>query len=103
MITAEIFYLKQRKEKPMNNDLISREALLEAIRTDVAPFTLSMVFRHIHSAPAVDAVEVVRCKDCIYAQERYGHLKCELGISISNTWNNPNMFCSYGERRADNG
>lgn len=104
MITAEIFYLKQRrKEKQMNNDLISREALLEAIRTDVAPLTLSMVFRHIHSAPAVDAVEVVRCKDCIYAQERYGHLKCELGISISNTWNNPNMFCSYGERRADNG
>ena len=87
----------------MNNDLISRAALLEAIRTDVAPFTLSMVVRHIHSAPAVDAVEVVRCKDCIYAQERYGHLKCELGISISNTWNNPNMFCSYGERRADNG
>lgn len=35
----------------MNNDLISRAALLEAIRTDVAPFTLSMVFRHIHSAP----------------------------------------------------
>lgn len=87
----------------MNNDLISREALLEAIRTDVAPLTLSMVFQHIYSAPAVDAVEVVRCKDCIYAQERYGHLKCELGISISNTWNNPNMFCSYGERRADNG
>lgn len=26
----------------MNNDLISRAALLEAIRTDVAPFTLSM-------------------------------------------------------------
>lgn len=87
----------------MNTDLISREELLDAIGTDVAPLTLSMVYRHIHNAPAVDAVEVVRCKDCIYAQERYGHLKCELGISISNTWNNPNMFCSYGERRENNG
>nr|DAP22008.1 MAG TPA: hypothetical protein [Bacteriophage sp.] len=98
----------------MNNDLISREALLEAIRTDVAPLTLSMVFRHIHSAPAVDAVEVMRCKDCELWNEwdRAGHeslnnLSCscayfsgEDGYTVCTA---PNDFCSYGERRENNG
>lgn len=105
---------RRRKEKPMNNDLISREALLEAIRTDVAPLTLSMVFRHIHSAPAVDAVEVMRCKDCELWNEwdRAGHeslnnLSCscayfsgEDGYTVCTA---PNDFCSYGERRENNG
>ena len=84
----------------MNNDLISRKWLLENHKSHMG---FLGVRKLIQEAPVVDAVEVLRCKDCIYAQERYGHLKCELGISISNTWNNPNMFCSYGERRADNG
>lgn len=93
----------------MNNDLISREALKKSFAADTQHIRdwdvdlYDLLMLEIEEAPAVDAVEVVRCKDCIYAQERYGHLKCELGISISNTWNNPNMFCSYGERRADNG
>lgn len=90
----------------MNNDLISREALLEAIRTDVAPFTLSMVFRHIHSAPAVDAVEVVRCKDCKY----YKKGSCELHSVWPDEYStgydyrpDDDDFCSYGERRENNG
>lgn len=90
----------------MNNDLISREALLEAIRTDVAPFTLSMVFRHIHSAPAVDAVEVVRCKDCKY----YKKGSCELHSVWPDEYStgydyrpDDDDFCSYGERRETNG
>ncbi|MCD4835660.1 hypothetical protein LQE96_02260 [Phocea massiliensis] len=105
----------------MNNDLISRKALLEYVKDlptwwddgvggpgmpmkyPNGMFDCDDIVSSIENAPAVDAVEVVRCKDCIYAQERYGHLKCELGISISNTWNNPNMFCSYGERRENNG
>lgn len=92
----------------MNNDLISREVLLkeinDAMDNDGMGYVVGQTIkRYLKRQSAVDAVEVVRCKDCIYAQERYGHLKCELGISISNTWNNPNMFCSYGERRADNG
>lgn len=96
MITAEIFCLKQRKEKPMNNDLISRAALLEAIRTDVAPFTLSMVFRHIHSAPAVDAVEVVRCKDCV----SHGNCLTEDTFRIARI---DSPYCCGGKRRENNG
>ena len=83
----------------MNNDLISREALLEAIRTDVAPLTLSMVFQHIYSAPAVDAVEVVRCKDCRYGEDFGEECFCHY---CGSDWNLPDHYCSYGERRENN-
>ena len=48
--------------------------------------------------PAADVVEVVRCKDCLYSTERYGHMECIHGVSYRNTWNKPDFFCSYGER-----
>lgn len=46
-------------------------------------------------------VTVVRCKDCKFARERYGKLECINGISYRNTYNDPNMFCSYGERKGE--
>ena len=49
--------------------------------------------------PAADVVEVVRCKDCLYSTERYGHMECIHGVSYRNTWNKPDFFCSYGERK----
>ena len=46
----------------------------------------------IDNAPTIDAVPVVRCKDCIY----YDNLcRCDLlGIPMERL-----NFCSYGERR----
>lgn len=46
----------------------------------------------IHKAPAVDAVEVVRCKDC---NSYNGHRYCTyLDETVLD-----DDFCSYGERR----
>lgn len=45
----------------------------------------------IDRAPIVDAVPVVRCKDCKYNQES----ACE----YSAVWVRPNGFCQWGERR----
>lgn len=53
----------------------------------------------IKELPTADVVEVVRCKDCIYARERYEKLECINGLSFRNTYNSPNMYCSYGERK----
>ena len=39
-------------------EYINREKILEDIGTDIAPFTLSMVFRHIRNAPPADVAEV---------------------------------------------
>ena len=44
--------------------------------------------------PAVDAVPVVRCRDCIYADE-YGH--CEM----QTFWGTRDDYCSRGKRRED--
>ena len=51
------------------------------------------------NAPTIDAVEVVRCKDCLHQTERYGHMECIHGVSYRNTWNKPDFFCAYGERK----
>lgn len=57
----------------------------------------------IEDAPAVDAVEVVRCKDCIakstwYTDKAFGVEVCGLsGFIVVED----NDFCSYGERRED--
>lgn len=40
-------------------EYIDREALIERIRTDIAPFNVAMVFRHIHNIPAADVAPVV--------------------------------------------
>lgn len=45
---------------------------------------------------------VVHCKDCLFARERYGKLECINGISYRNTYNDPNMFCSYGKKVLSN-
>ena len=50
----------------------------------------------IEDAPTVDAVEVVRCKDCKYLMfsDCYGECgKGHMGIV------SPYDFCSYGERK----
>ena len=54
--------------------------------------------------PAADVVKVVRCEDCLYSTERYGHMECIHGVSYRNTWNKPDFFCPYGDRKegADN-
>ena len=53
----------------------------------------------IDDAPTVDAVEVVRCKDCKYWQDNndgYPHEECRWGNGETP---GANDFCSYGERK----
>lgn len=52
-----------------------------------------------HISPTVDAVPVVRCRDCVYAQSakinKKGFCICPAsGMEITD-----DDFCSYGERR----
>lgn len=61
------------------------------------------------SHPTADVVEVVRCKDCVCADTLpSGLFRCQkhsvysmFGNSIFNV--KPEDFCSYGERRTDDG
>lgn len=55
----------------------------------------------LENAPTVDAIPVVRCRECKYAYridspiEEYDCRK----ISFFEKWPSPEHFCSYGERR----
>lgn len=98
----------------MANDLISREAALEAAKTGLknfvgiqwTPDTRRYVPKVVHgvrdalqNVPAIDAVEVVRCKDCKHFNPVEGGLPlCTMHL-VAMAYND---FCSYGERRNDN-
>lgn len=80
-------------------EYIDKQAFLDYMRGTNRYFTVKC---DIESFPTADVVPIVRCKDCVYSQLRYGHLDCINGVSYRNTWNDPDMYCKYGVRRADN-
>jgi hypothetical protein len=51
-------------------------------------------------APTVEAVEVVRCKDCKYSE---WDCDCSLYLCLHHgcDWNDGEHFCSHGERRTN--
>lgn len=54
----------------------------------------------IRTAPAVDAVEVVRCKDCKHSHNYpWGSYSCSLHEYEGEPHVEPNDFCNYGERK----
>ena len=54
----------------------------------------------IDKAPTVDAVEVIRCKDCKYGEVDNADFHDQYLCHISGSdWNCGNHFCSYGERK----
>ena len=66
-------------------------------------YDTNAVLDSIDVQPTVDAVPVVRCKDCKHwwkAVESCTHDECCDGRQVVVTAP-PNHFCSYGERRSD--
>lgn len=52
----------------------------------------------IMNAPTVDAVPVVRCKDCSYWDTTYSCNEVHKCV-IHQEWFKPNYYCAEGERR----
>ena len=92
----------------MNNDLISREALredfyeLEIHGTMAVKAVLPIIEERIDNLTAVDAVEVVRCKDCKhYGTNTVSKLKtCYVHILTPHPMPE-DAFCSYGEPKGE--
>lgn len=63
-----------------------------------------IVKKMVDEAPTIDAVEVVRCKDCKWGATPYGD-EHDGWTECTNLCGRPLMpdegFCSYGERRAN--
>ena len=95
-------------------EYINREELLKDIEDSVrfsARNGVSAELRGAHkivdrikSAPTVDVVEVVRCKDCVNFKSTSNPKYCNKHID---DWGNGEIYtdeddyCSYGERKSD--
>ena len=55
----------------------------------------------LYSLPVVDAVPVVRCKDCEYSYDDISGMCCSHGVCVYCEVP-PNFYCAYGKRRAEN-
>lgn len=91
----------------MTDDLISRQAALDAIEkidcsdgvgiSSLKCEAVDDAVTAIKALPSADAVEVVRCKDCKYWQDNndgYPHEECRWGHDETP---NDDDYCSYGE------
>lgn len=61
-----------------------------------------MTAEMIRDAATVDAVPVVRCKDCKYSYDDLGGLTCSHGVCVDCIVL-PGFYCSFGERKEANG
>ena len=93
------------------SDLISREALMRRIQSEgkhqasqnanrYDPIVLAYgdCYAMAKTAPAVNAVEVVFCKDCIYQKDAKVNCKGFIICPASNMEITDDDYCSYGER-----
>ena len=91
--------------------LIDAEALKERLKEHCVDgdseatewYSMMGIDEEIDDAPTVDAVEVVRCKDCLNSwvmpkeMRNVGEYRCEFWYAEMYC----DDYCSYGERRED--
>lgn len=81
-----------------------KEKLLEFEKPEAVE-CVKTIIKGLKLEPKVDAVPVVRCKDCIHWYEPEGVcLKIYSDGAVSPyawQYRNPDDFCSYGERKTD--
>lgn len=81
-------------------DLISRDVAIKAFTGKPPEFYhTSYIVGELNVIPAVDAVSVVRCKECVFwlrDEEHGSNGECECGCNDG--WWLPEDYCSCGER-----
>ncbi len=91
------------------NDYISREAALNfEAEITAAPGEIqaisqgmSLYAEHIKAIPAADVVEVVRCQNCKYCDDKTPYELWCLGRGWPYQMVPPDGFCDRGKRRPD--
>ena len=74
--------------------LIDADALIEEALTEGAYGYVDA--KQIADAPAVDAVPVVRCKDCAVPHNKY--TGC---LELNGLVTTPDFYCPFGERKEE--
>ena len=91
-----------REKVPNEKRLIDANKLIKEANADGAYGYVDA--KQIADAPTVDAVEVVRCRQCKHCDPENHHCDHHMG-TVAPLKREPDDFCSYGERKegADNG
>ena len=80
--------------------LIDADACIDYIRNNNQHAWEALAY-----APTIDAVEIVRCKDCRYAEHREqmpNQIYCHRDkLSLHSYLHDDDDFCKYGERREE--
>lgn len=96
-----------REKQPNERQLIDREALLSFEKMDAElcascgeHHTAEDIIMMIKTAPTIDAVPVVRCKDCKFRSSWMMNRNLRYICPESGMFpNGENDFCSYGKRK----
>lgn len=86
--------------------LIDADALHRKVKTETNPYVKPTidydsgvkVLEWIDKAPTIDAVPVVRCKDCKHCDPETHHCDHHM-CTAAPLRRKPDDFCSYGERK----
>lgn len=80
-----------------------KDILTAGIGKTIIEYSESDIGYMIRKRPTVDAVEVVRCRDCNHCDPENHHCDHYMG-TVAPLSRKPDDFCSYGERKegADN-
>lgn len=90
LIDADALKAKLEKLKCNNEDLNYTEKM-------AYNFGIIRAINFVNRSNTVDAVTVVRCKDCRWSYEINGYFCCELQKGLAHC--KPDSFCSWGGRR----
>ena len=69
--------------------------------SECTELTIYEDMHEVKTAPAVDAVEVVRCTDCKHGDIDDPVFPCQYYCHMGHMWNDAYHFCADGERRDD--
>lgn len=77
------------------SDYIDRQSVLNILLY----FNASRQLEMIKKLPSVNAVEIVRCKDCVHFESKDYVMFCKHPDGLDSI--KPESFCSYAERKTD--
>ena len=84
--------------RPIDGDLLMKTVFNDVVLIDGEVKGVGLILAEtVDKAPTVDAVPVVRCKDCKYHEdEEIGMVYCPNALG---GWVGENWFCADGERK----
>ena len=84
--------------------LIDADALHEFVEKEFrndTPYEWAWALTVVDHAPTIDAVEVVRCKECRMYEENPTAVTHLCRRELNYLYAKPDGFCSYGERKTE--